>query len=137
MTNQSCSLQASTRAFVRYNGYLHGGYKSGVDQASNVLASLNTIWIMLLARAGPAERRLSAIWMAPWVAALIKKLAETSWQMWDHRNAVNTNNETAMASLEINNRIRTEFTLGFRTLDQEARRLARSKRMWRRSWASV
>ena len=78
-----------------------------------------------------------------WVAALIKKLAETAWQMWDHRNAVNTNNETAMASLEINNRIRSEFNLGFRTLDREARQLARRKPLrtllqssleYRRAW---
>ena len=49
-----------------------------------------------------------------WVAALVKKLAETAWQMWDHRNAVNTKNETATASLELNNRIRAEFSQGFR-----------------------
>jgi hypothetical protein len=24
-----------------------------------------------------------------WIAALVSKLAETTWQMWDHRNTVN------------------------------------------------
>ena len=78
-----------------------------------------------------------------WVAALVKKLAETAWQMWDHRNSVNTKNETATASLELNNRIREEFSQGFRNLDREARLLARRKSMrnllqssleYRRAW---
>ena len=29
-----------------------------------------------------------------WVSALVKKLAETAWTMWDHRNQINNNRET-------------------------------------------
>ena len=36
-----------------------------------------------------------------WITSLVKKLAETSWQMWDHRNTVNNANDTNMESKEI------------------------------------
>jgi len=48
-----------------------------------------------------------------WVAALVKKLADTSWNMWQHRNDVNNQSATSLASIEINNRITAEYQLGF------------------------
>ena len=41
-----------------------------------------------------------------WIAALVKKLAEVVWQMWDHRNTVNNEKETATLSIEVNRKIR-------------------------------
>jgi hypothetical protein len=57
-----------------------------------------------------------------WITALVKKLAETVWNMWDHRNSVNTNNETSLASIEINNRIIAEYNQGFWHLPKDTRK---------------
>jgi hypothetical protein len=60
-----------------------------------------------------------------WVAALVQKLAETAWHMWDHRNSVNNDKETATRSLEVNRSIKEEYAKGFGNLDRSARQLAR------------
>ena len=57
--------------------------------------------------------------------ALVKKLAETAWNMWEHQNKINNNNETATLSLEVNQQIEAEYTLGFRYLDPAAQQLGR------------
>jgi hypothetical protein len=59
-----------------------------------------------------------------WLAALVKKLAEITWQMWDHRNTVNNEKETATLSIEVNRRIREEYAQGFRSLSNAAQKLA-------------
>jgi hypothetical protein len=59
-----------------------------------------------------------------WVSALVKKLAETAWNMWEHRNQINNQRDTATISLEINQQIEEEFELGFQGLDPAARRLS-------------
>jgi hypothetical protein len=59
-----------------------------------------------------------------WIAALVKKLAEIVWQMWDHRNTVNNAKETATLSIEANRRIREEYAQGFRNLSNAAQKLA-------------
>ena len=77
-----------------------------------------------------------------WVSALVQKLAETAWHMWDHRNSVNNEKETATLSLEVNRKIEEEHRLGFWNLDASARRLgAQSKQAllakglgYRQSW---
>jgi hypothetical protein len=53
----------------------------------------------------------------------VKKLAETTWQMWDHRNTVNNEKETATLSIEVNRRIREEYAQGFRSLSNAAQKL--------------
>jgi hypothetical protein len=60
-----------------------------------------------------------------WVTALVIKLANTAWRMWDHRNAVNHEQETNTFSREINSEIQAEYALGFANLGQAARSLAR------------
>ena len=54
------------------------------------------------------------------IAALVKKLAEVVWQMWDHRNTVNNEKETATLSIEVNRKIRAEYVQGFRNLSNVA-----------------
>jgi hypothetical protein len=60
-----------------------------------------------------------------WTAALVKKLAEVTWQMWDHRNSVNNEVATATMSIEINKKIREEYNQGFGNLSSAAINLAR------------
>jgi hypothetical protein len=50
----------------------------------------------------------------------VKKLADGVWQMWDHRNTVNDEKETATLSIEVNRRIREEYAQGFRNLSNAA-----------------
>lgn len=59
-----------------------------------------------------------------WKAALVKKLAEVTWQMWDHRNSVNNENETATMSIEVNKKIEEEYNQGFGNLSSAAKKLA-------------
>ena len=63
-----------------------------------------------------------------WKAALVKKMAEVTWQMWDHRNTVNNEKETATMSLEVNNQIREEYRKGFRNLSSAACKLAQQSK---------
>jgi hypothetical protein len=60
-----------------------------------------------------------------WIAALVKNLSEVVWQMWDHRNTVNNEKETATLSIEVNRKIRAEYDQGFRNLSNAAQNLAR------------
>ena len=62
-----------------------------------------------------------------WITSLVKKLAETSWQMWDHRNTVNNANDTNMESKEIDGKIATEFRRGFHGIQAETGRLTKTK----------
>ena len=45
--------------------------------------------------------------------------------MWDHRNTVNNEKETATLSIEVNRKIRAEYDQGFRNLSNAAQNLAR------------
>lgn len=77
-----------------------------------------------------------------WVTALVQKLAETAWHMWDHRNSVNNDKETATLSLEVNRQIEEEYRQGFWNLDRSARQLGRQAKSalfkkglgYRQSW---
>jgi hypothetical protein len=60
-----------------------------------------------------------------WVAALVKKLADTAWNMWQHRNEVNNNSETSLESIEINDRIRAEYQQGFYHLPKHTKKQTR------------
>ena len=44
--------------------------------------------------------------------------------MWDHRNTVNNEKETATVSSEVNNQIREEYNKGFRNLSSAVCKLA-------------
>ena len=56
---------------------------------------------------------------------MVKKLAEMTWQMWDHRNTVNNEKATATLSLAVNKDIRKEYDQGFRNLSNAAQNLAK------------
>lgn len=58
-----------------------------------------------------------------WLGLLVRKLAETAWAMWDHRNSVNTANETDMLSREVNVRIRNEYQRGWAGFDRSSLKL--------------
>ena len=59
-----------------------------------------------------------------WITSLVKKFAETSWQMWD---AVNKANDTNMESKEIDEKIDNEFRGGFHRIQAETGRLTMTK----------
>jgi len=54
---------------------------------------------------------------------LVWKLAETAWNMWDHRNSVNNDRDTAMVSQELDAQIREEYAKGFQGFDNKALQL--------------
>jgi hypothetical protein len=47
-----------------------------------------------------------------WTVAVIKKLWDLAWDMWDHRNRVLHDNDQSLATKEIDYKIRAEFLLG-------------------------
>ena len=49
----------------------------------------------------------------------MKKLAESSWQMWDHRSTVNNTNGTNTESKEIDKQIENELRVGFTVFKQK------------------
>ena len=53
----------------------------------------------------------------------MKKLAEMTWQTWDHCNTVDNENEAATSSKEVDKRIREEYDQGFRNLSDAAHKL--------------
>jgi hypothetical protein len=62
-----------------------------------------------------------------WITSLVKKLAETSWQMWDHRNTVNNTKGTNMESQETDGKIDREFRRGFHRIREETGRLTKTR----------
>ena len=48
-----------------------------------------------------------------WLAALIKKLWNVSWDMWEHRNGILHNREASVLREQEKQLIKTEFELGF------------------------
>ena len=58
-----------------------------------------------------------------WAVALIKKLWDTAWDMWDHRNRVVHDNEMGVRAIELRRAIREQFQLGSQGVTAQARRL--------------
>ena len=58
-----------------------------------------------------------------WAVALIKKLWDTAWDMWDHRNRVVHDNESGVRAIELRRAIREQFQLGSQGVTVQARRL--------------
>jgi len=56
-----------------------------------------------------------------WVGALIKKLWDTAWDMWDHRNRVVHDQETGVRAIELRWAIRLQFQLGAQGVMAQAR----------------
>ena len=61
-----------------------------------------------------------------WAAALIKKLWEVSWDMWEHRNGfVHTNSANTIASQAITRELHQEHALGIHSLPRQDQHLFR------------
>jgi hypothetical protein len=60
-----------------------------------------------------------------WAIALIKKLWDTAWTLWDHRNRVLHDNETSLERQELAEKIQEQFRLGTNTLPRSVRQLFR------------
>ena len=58
-----------------------------------------------------------------WAVASIKKLWDTAWDMWDHRNRVVHDNESGVRAIELRRAIREQFQLGSQGVTVQARRL--------------
>jgi hypothetical protein len=58
-----------------------------------------------------------------WAGALIKKLWDTAWDMWDHRNRVVHDQESGVRAIELRWAIRLQFQLGAQGVTLQARRL--------------
>jgi hypothetical protein len=58
-----------------------------------------------------------------WITALIKKLWDTAWSLWDHRNKINTDSETSTATQELTRKIQEQFHLGVTQLPRVVKRL--------------
>jgi len=60
-----------------------------------------------------------------WLSALIRKLWDLAWDMWDHRNQILHDREEGQAVKEREQRIREEFAEGSDGLDEETKLLFR------------
>jgi hypothetical protein len=58
-----------------------------------------------------------------WAVALIRKMWQVAWDLWEHRNGYLHDNENNLISLQVNAEIQNEFTLGYRELDPPSRTL--------------
>jgi hypothetical protein len=58
-----------------------------------------------------------------WIIALIQKLWEVAWNMWEHRNGILHDKEQSIILQCLNNTIREEFQKGGEGLPAEARAL--------------
>jgi hypothetical protein len=77
-----------------------------------------------------------------WLASIIAQLFKTSWDMWEHRNAILHNVEKGAESQQINTDIAQEFSQGFAGLPTSIRhwttkpldKVLQSKLPARRAW---
>ena len=60
-----------------------------------------------------------------WLSALVRKLWQIAWDMWEHRNGILHDKEKGQAAQEREARIRAEFEEGFDDLDVDTQLLAK------------
>jgi hypothetical protein len=58
-----------------------------------------------------------------WLSALIRKLWQIAWDLWEHRNGYLHDRENSIISTEVNQNIVSQFDLGRRQLDRSTRAL--------------
>jgi hypothetical protein len=58
-----------------------------------------------------------------WLSALIRKMWQIAWDLWEHRNGYLHNEENNLISGEVNQKIFAEFQLGCKQLDKNTRAL--------------
>jgi hypothetical protein len=62
-----------------------------------------------------------------WISALIRKMWQVAWDLWEHRNGYLHEAENSLISQQVNRDIDRQYQLGFHTLDRETRTLFRSE----------
>jgi hypothetical protein len=63
-----------------------------------------------------------------WIAAVIRKMWDIAWDLWEHRNQVLHDRENSLLSTSTNQHIREELRLGVRTLTAAARAVFQANR---------
>jgi hypothetical protein len=58
-----------------------------------------------------------------WAVALIRKMWQVAWDLWEHRNGYLHDNENNLISIQVNEGIKNEFALGQWELDPQSRQL--------------
>jgi hypothetical protein len=58
-----------------------------------------------------------------WLSALIRKMWQIAWDLWEHRNGYLHNRENSIISIEVNQNIISQFDLGSQHLDRPTRAL--------------
>jgi hypothetical protein len=58
-----------------------------------------------------------------WLSALIRKMWQIAWDLWEHRNGYLHDCENSIISIEVNQNIVSQFDLGHRQLDRSTRAL--------------
>jgi hypothetical protein len=61
-----------------------------------------------------------------WISALIRKMWQVAWDLWEHRNGYLHEAENNLISQQVNRDIELQYQLGYNTLDRETRMLFRS-----------
>ena len=61
-----------------------------------------------------------------WAQALICKLWDVAWDLWEHRNGILHDSDTDRTAKEVTEQIRAEYAAGARTLGEEDRQLFRT-----------
>jgi hypothetical protein len=104
--------------FIAFYVLQYVGYEQVRQKETKVLLKLSFTYVLyfqaehyLRIRSRRSSRR--------WIAALVKKLADVVWQMWDNEK------ETATLSIEVNRKIRAEYDQGIINLSNAAQNLAR------------
>ena len=60
-----------------------------------------------------------------WLLAVIQKMWDVAWDLWDHRNGILHNKEVNIAEQQQDREVEAEFSLGPSTVTREAQRLFR------------
>jgi hypothetical protein len=58
-----------------------------------------------------------------WLAAIIRKLWDVAWDLWEHRNGILHDCDTNLAEQQLNSEVAIEYELGPQTVTREARQL--------------
>jgi hypothetical protein len=60
-----------------------------------------------------------------WLSAIIQKLWNVAWDMWDHQNSILHDSDINEAEQQLNREVEEEFTRGSHTVTREARQMFR------------
>ena len=58
-----------------------------------------------------------------WLAAVIRKLWDVAWDLWEHRNGILHDVNTNVAEQQLNSEVTAEYNMGKQTVTKEARQV--------------